>query len=329
MSYRLVDAVFTVALPAGPKWVLACIARYANDDGTGAWPSIETLAQLSGFGSTRTVQQHIRVLEAAGLIHTVPGGGRGATNVYTIDRLALQRSATDAQNPANFAGYPAETPQISTPNPANFAPDPIMIRPTGTGSVIVPPAPVPPTPSVPDQHPIHTAAASSTIAGDQVQSEGTAAAAGALGGALTPPFAASSDDAAARIVAAFTAAYGVAPNPAQVTALLGFTQGRDYAATVQLLCECIPEAAQASPHFKYLLTKARGWIVNGDRRIQRGIPAAHAPAAHGTAPGGRSAPGAGTGARAGGLSAAAPTDDEWAALEAHRASVRRQAGGMR
>lgn len=47
--------------------VLIALADNANDDGTGCWPSVQTLTNRARC-SRRTVQRHLRDLEAAGII---------------------------------------------------------------------------------------------------------------------------------------------------------------------------------------------------------------------------------------------------------------------
>ena len=62
---------------------LLAIADYCHPDGTGAYPSIATLAQKTGL-TERSVQRIVHHLRDAGVITIKPGHGRGRANVYSI-----------------------------------------------------------------------------------------------------------------------------------------------------------------------------------------------------------------------------------------------------
>lgn len=62
---------------------LLAIADYCHPDGTGAYPSIATLAQKTGL-TERSVQRIVHQLRDAGVITIKPGHGRGIANVYAI-----------------------------------------------------------------------------------------------------------------------------------------------------------------------------------------------------------------------------------------------------
>lgn len=81
--------------------VLIALADSANDDGTGAWPAIATLAERARC-STRSVQRHLRALSEAGLIRE---GNQELVAGYRADRrptvydLNLARSRGDRLAP--------------------------------------------------------------------------------------------------------------------------------------------------------------------------------------------------------------------------------------
>lgn len=50
--------------------VFTALATYAQADGAGAWPSVATLADVLGV-DRRTVQRHLRALEAEGFVRAV------------------------------------------------------------------------------------------------------------------------------------------------------------------------------------------------------------------------------------------------------------------
>ena len=63
--------------------VLLMIANHAHSDGTGAYPSIATLAKESRI-KDRQVSNVLRNLEKQGLIETKKQGGPHRVNLYTM-----------------------------------------------------------------------------------------------------------------------------------------------------------------------------------------------------------------------------------------------------
>lgn len=78
-------AVLDPTLPDAARYVLSVIAIFADESGT-AWPSVPTIAAGAGM-SVRTVQRHVRRLEASGYVSTEKtpraGGGWGS-NSYRL-----------------------------------------------------------------------------------------------------------------------------------------------------------------------------------------------------------------------------------------------------
>jgi DNA-binding transcriptional regulator YhcF (GntR family) len=71
VSYKIVDEVIGQTLFEAPdKWVLASLARHANDEERIAWPSVKTMALQAGV-SERTVQRALREYEKIGVITDV------------------------------------------------------------------------------------------------------------------------------------------------------------------------------------------------------------------------------------------------------------------
>jgi hypothetical protein len=66
----------------GDRLVLLVLADKANDDGTGAWPSVRTIAREARM-SVRAVQYSLRRLERAGAIVETGTSGHGTT-VYAV-----------------------------------------------------------------------------------------------------------------------------------------------------------------------------------------------------------------------------------------------------
>lgn len=91
-SIRLMARAFELDIPATEKLVLIALADHARDDGTGAYPSIETLARKASL-KRRGVQYVMRRLEAWGLIEPTAHkkGGRGFSTEY---RITLEKGAS-------------------------------------------------------------------------------------------------------------------------------------------------------------------------------------------------------------------------------------------
>jgi hypothetical protein len=98
----------------GDRLVLLMLADKANDDGTGAWPSVRTIAREARM-SVRAVQYSLRRLEAAGAIVATGSSGHGTT-VYTVLTTP----------PANSARVQSTTEIVS-----DFAPEP-SVEPSST-----------------------------------------------------------------------------------------------------------------------------------------------------------------------------------------------------
>lgn len=98
----------------GDRLVLLVLADKANDDGTGAWPSVRTIAREARM-SVRAVQYSLRRLELAGAIVATGSSGHGTT-VYAVLTAP----------PANSAPVQSTTEIVS-----DFAPEP-SVKPSCT-----------------------------------------------------------------------------------------------------------------------------------------------------------------------------------------------------
>lgn len=85
MSGRLMERAFDASrgLQHAPARVLFVLARYANDDGSNCFPSLETIAAGSNM-LKRAVIRCIAQLCAAGLVEEEKGGGRGKVSRYRL-----------------------------------------------------------------------------------------------------------------------------------------------------------------------------------------------------------------------------------------------------
>jgi Helix-turn-helix domain len=127
--------VFELYVPSGVKLTLLALSDCARDDGSGAYPSVATLARKTSL-SVRSIQTILRKLERAHFIASQGRclGGRGKTVEYkvTLERGVLEMlKSRPGKNPAAVASFsnqnPAtervETPQYVPENPAATAPE--------------------------------------------------------------------------------------------------------------------------------------------------------------------------------------------------------------
>lgn len=68
--------------------VLFMVANHAKSDGTGAWPSLSTLAREARM-TERQVRRCLRILEKSGELTTRMGKGPHGTNLYSLPGVKL------------------------------------------------------------------------------------------------------------------------------------------------------------------------------------------------------------------------------------------------
>jgi DNA-binding MarR family transcriptional regulator len=92
--------------------VLIAIADHAHDDGTGAYPSVSTIASMARCGA-RTVENALARLQAAGVVTVQERPGK--TSVY---RVLVTPAARAGVTPAAGAATPSSSrqrpPQLTT-----------------------------------------------------------------------------------------------------------------------------------------------------------------------------------------------------------------------
>lgn len=103
----------------GPRHVLISIANHAKSDGSGAWPSVSTIARESKL-SEREVRYALRELEKSGELRTQRGKGPHGCNLYS---LAAMGQTLQGQNKTEGGQKPAK--KVS-----DFAPEPKSIEPS-------------------------------------------------------------------------------------------------------------------------------------------------------------------------------------------------------
>lgn len=90
------------------KSVLMAIAKFANPDGTNAYPALQTLATMC-FVSEKSVRTTIKWLEAQELLQVEYKKGLKCANRYTVivpSDLEAQTSTSKSNGPGGFEGIP-------------------------------------------------------------------------------------------------------------------------------------------------------------------------------------------------------------------------------
>lgn len=109
------------------RLLLLAIADHANDDGTGAWPSVASLAQKTHI-SERNVQRLCRTLADLGELDVHVGAGPHGSNAYVVkchpstenvtpDNLSPLTKATDGGAPGVTRGVRPVSPKPSYNRP--------------------------------------------------------------------------------------------------------------------------------------------------------------------------------------------------------------------
>lgn len=129
MSIKLMSQVWESDLPSEQKYTLLALADYANDDGENVYPSVGTLARKTSL-SPRTVQRHLRALEADGLIEAHAEARQHRPTTYRIrgDRLSPLPARGDMHV---VPGVTSTTPRGDTVSPESSVEPPVepSVRP--------------------------------------------------------------------------------------------------------------------------------------------------------------------------------------------------------
>ena len=121
----------------GARHVAISIASHAQPDGTGAWPSVSTIARESNL-SEREARYGLRVLEDLGELVTRRKAGPNGCNLYSLPSMKGQTLPGGGAKSAGGMG------QNSAGGGANSAPEPSLKQPsTATRSGAAKPGPPP------------------------------------------------------------------------------------------------------------------------------------------------------------------------------------------
>lgn len=111
MSVRAISEVWNREVP-GPLMLTAlALADHADHDGRNTYPSVGLLAWKTGQ-SRRTVQRHLRALEASGFIEPAgyPNGGHGRATRYhfNFEKVGLKPPHRRPDGPDSETGRAPE-----------------------------------------------------------------------------------------------------------------------------------------------------------------------------------------------------------------------------
>lgn len=112
----------------GQRLVLLVLADHAREDGTWAWPSVETISREARLGE-RQVQRCLRELEASGEI-VKTGVTRKGTNVYTVKGY-VEHEARAREGGDNMSGVTSTTLGVTPMSPEPSVEPSVEIPPVG------------------------------------------------------------------------------------------------------------------------------------------------------------------------------------------------------
>lgn len=123
MSVRVMNQVWLHCHARAPaKFVCLCLADFAHDDGSGAYPSLTTIEKRTGL-SRRVIPKLIHELEAGGYVTAHRSPGRATQYVVhpTRERRALAALGNEATEVGN-AMPPTREPDVATREPRSPEP---------------------------------------------------------------------------------------------------------------------------------------------------------------------------------------------------------------
>lgn len=134
MSIKVMSSIFESDLPPGKRLVMLALADHANDEGV-CYPSISRLCLRTGM-KERTVQTHIRELEADGYLSRDMNKGRSGSNLYhlTPAKSAPPQELRPAENNTPPPQKTARTPAKSAPKPSRTIKETTPLTPHRGGS---------------------------------------------------------------------------------------------------------------------------------------------------------------------------------------------------
>lgn len=107
----------------GPRHVLISIANHAKSDGTGSWPSVQTISHEARL-SEREVRYALRELEKSGELQTLKGAGPHGCNLYSLARMKrFPHGGQSLQGQKRTIGGQNRAKKVS-----DFAPEPSFNR---------------------------------------------------------------------------------------------------------------------------------------------------------------------------------------------------------
>jgi len=116
----------------GPRHVLLSIANHAKSDGTGAWPSVSTIAREAKL-SIRQVQYALVTLSKLGELRVSRGKGPSGCNLYSLPLVQGLRTGTS--NRGAVSGSTVTQKRVSKIAPEPKSLEPSLNQPKEGGSI--------------------------------------------------------------------------------------------------------------------------------------------------------------------------------------------------
>lgn len=115
MSVKAMAAVLDAALDPPLKLTLLVLANYANHDGENAYPSVDVIAEKTGY-SRATVFRHLKQLVEGGWIMRTRGPGQHRPVTYRITLQGSYRETSQNETPG-LPGVSLTHPGVSLTHP--------------------------------------------------------------------------------------------------------------------------------------------------------------------------------------------------------------------
>lgn len=116
MSIKLMSRVWESDLPAEQKYILLKLADYADDDGARVYPSVATVARLTGV-SERTVQRQLSAMRESGLLEVLEKATQHTPTHYLIRGDKLSPLPKPGVTPVTLRGDTRDDPGVTLVSP--------------------------------------------------------------------------------------------------------------------------------------------------------------------------------------------------------------------
>ena len=116
MSIQVMTQVWQSNLPPEQKYILLKLADYADDDGGHVYPSVATVARLTGV-SERTVQRHLSAMREVGILEVTGQATQHRPTEYRIRGDKLTPLADSGVTPVTARGDTGDVSGVTPTSP--------------------------------------------------------------------------------------------------------------------------------------------------------------------------------------------------------------------